>query len=74
MSITIDGVRPRDAARALGERGVLVWDGDFYAARAIEALGLAEAGGVIRTGISMYNTADEIDRLVEGLAALARRG
>ena len=73
VSITVDGVHPRDAARALGERGLLVWDGDFYAARAIEALGLAEGGGVIRTGVSMYNSAAEIDRLVEGVAALAGR-
>ena len=72
VSVTIGGVHPHDAARALGERGLLVWDGDFYAIRAIEVLGLAEAGGVIRTGISMYNSAAEIDRLVEGVAALAR--
>lgn len=73
VSITIDGVHPRDVATALGERGLLVWDGDFYATRAIEVLGLADAGGVIRTGISMYNSAQEIDRLVDGIAALARR-
>ena len=73
VSISIDGVRPCEAAEALGKRGVLVWDGDFYAARAIEALGLAGRGGVLRTGISMYNTRDEIGRLLAGVAELARR-
>jgi len=72
VSITIDGVDPRDAARALGERGLQVWDGHFYAIRAIEVLGLAERGGVLRTGFVMYNTREEIDRLLEGVAALAR--
>jgi selenocysteine lyase/cysteine desulfurase len=72
VSISIDGVHPTDAARALGERGLQVWDGHFYALRAIEALGLAERGGVIRTGIVMYNTREEIDRLLEGVEALAR--
>ena len=71
VSIAIDGVPPTEAARSLGERGVQVWDGHFYAVRAIEALGLAERGGVIRTGIVMYNTREEIDRLLEGVAALA---
>jgi selenocysteine lyase/cysteine desulfurase len=72
VSITIDGVHPTDAARALGRRGIQVWDGHFYAIRPIEALGLLERGGVLRTGIVMYNTREEIDRLLEGIAALAQ--
>ena len=71
VSITIDGVRAIDAARALGERGIQVWDGHFYAIRPIEALGLIERGGVLRAGFMMYNTREEIDRLVAGVAALA---
>jgi cysteine desulfurase family protein (TIGR01976 family) len=72
VSITIDGVHPTDAACALGRRGIQVWDGHFYAIRPIEALGLLERGGVLRTGIVMYNTREEIDRLLEGIEALAR--
>ena len=71
MSISIEGVTPQTAATQLAEEGVLVWDGDFYAVRPIEVLGLAERGGVLRAGISMYNTHAEIDRLVEGVARLA---
>jgi cysteine desulfurase family protein (TIGR01976 family) len=73
VSISIDGVHPTDAARALGRRGIQVWDGHFYAIRPIEILGLLERGGVLRTGIAMYNTREEVDRLLEGIAALARR-
>jgi selenocysteine lyase/cysteine desulfurase len=72
VSITIDGVHPADAAKALGEKGLLVWDGDFYAVRAIEVLGLAPSGGVIRVGFSMYNTREEIDRLLEEIRRLAK--
>jgi cysteine desulfurase family protein (TIGR01976 family) len=71
VSITIDGVHPTEAARRLGEKGLQVWDGHFYAVRAIEALGLAERGGVIRTGIVMYNTREEIERLLEAVAEIA---
>ena len=85
VSITVDGLTAEEVATRLGERGIQVWDGNFYAARAMEVLGLAERGGVLRTGIVMYNTREEIDRLLAGLqeivparsataAALRRRG
>lgn len=71
VSITIEGVTPLEAAGRLGERGILVWDGDFYAPRPIEVLGLAGRGGVLRAGISMYTIREEVDRLVAGVAEIA---
>lgn len=71
VSITIDGVPAIEAARRLGAQGLQVWDGHFYAIRAIEVLGLAGRGGVLRTGVVMYNTPEEIERLVEGVRAIA---
>ncbi|MGB5892143.1 MAG: cysteine desulfurase-like protein [Thermoanaerobaculia bacterium] len=73
VSITIDGVDPAAAAKALDTRAIQVRDGHFYAARAVEVLGLAERGGLVRIGVSMYNTPEEIDRLLEGVAALGRQ-
>ena len=73
VSITIDGVTAEEAARHLGDQGVLVWDGNFYALRPIEVLGLLDRGGVLRAGFSMYNTAEEVDRLLTGVAQVARR-
>ena len=72
VSITVEGHAPEAVARHLSERGVLVWDGNFYAARAIEALGLEAGGGVIRAGISLYTTEEEVQRLLDGIAALGR--
>jgi len=71
VSITIDGVHPRDVAHRLAQEGLAVWAGHFYAARPIEVLGLADKGGVIRVGISMYNTRAEIERLLHAIDALA---
>ncbi|HUK12842.1 MAG TPA: cysteine desulfurase-like protein [Thermoanaerobaculaceae bacterium] len=71
VSITIDGMTATEAARLLGERGLLVWDGHFYAVRAMEALGLDARGGVLRAGMSMYTTPAEVDRLAGAVAALA---
>jgi cysteine desulfurase family protein (TIGR01976 family) len=71
VSITIDGMTAAEAARALGERGICVWDGHFYAARPVEVLGLADRGGVLRAGFVMYNTAEEADRLADAVTELA---
>ena len=71
VSITLDKVTAAAAATALGNQGVCVWDGDFYATRAVQVLGLAERGGLLRTGISMYSTRDELNRLLTGLERLA---
>lgn len=72
VSITIDGIEPIEAARQLGDLGLCLWDGDFYAAKAIEVLGLKERGGVLRAGISLYNADEEIDRLLDGIANLKK--
>jgi cysteine desulfurase family protein (TIGR01976 family) len=73
VSITLDGVTPLEIAKRLGEAGVQVWEGHFYAVRAVEVLGLAERGGVVRTGICMYNLREEVDRLLEALRGIAAR-
>jgi cysteine desulfurase family protein (TIGR01976 family) len=70
-AVTIEGHEPRAIAEALGRQGIAVWDGDFYAMGLIERLGLADRGGVVRIGLTHYNTAAEVDRVVAALAAIA---
>ena len=74
VSITLAGVPAATVARRLGERGVQVWDGDFYAVRAVQVLGLASLGGLLRTGFLLYNTDEEVDRLLAGLREIAAGG
>ncbi len=71
-AITIAGIAPRAAAERLGERGIAVWDGDFYATGLMERLGLAP-DGVVRIGLTHYNTRAEVVRLAEELAEMAAR-
>lgn len=73
VALTMAGIAPRAIAEWLGERGVFTWDGDFYAQALIERLGLFESGGVLRIGLCHYNTAEEVDRLLEALAELGER-
>jgi cysteine desulfurase family protein (TIGR01976 family) len=70
VSITLERHSAEAAAVALGEQGICVWDGNFYAARAVEVLGLAERGGLLRIGVSMYSSAAEIARLLDALERL----
>lgn len=70
-ALRLAGVAPRAVAEALGDEGIAVWDGDFYATGLIERLGLADSGGVVRIGLTHYNTADEVDRLVDALGRIA---
>jgi cysteine desulfurase family protein (TIGR01976 family) len=67
----LDGIDPRGVAEALGGEGIAVWDGDFYATGLMERLGLLERGGVVRVGLTHYNTAGEVDRLVDALGRIA---
>jgi len=69
-AISIAGTSPRVAAERLGQRGIAVWDGDFYATGLIERLGLAPEG-VVRIGLTHYNTRAEVDRLADELEAIA---
>ena len=70
-ALTIDGHAPRAISEALGREGIATWDGDFYAMGLIERLGLAASGGVVRIGLTHYNTADEVDRVAGALARIA---
>ncbi len=68
FALNLDGKSPAEVAAHLGERGIFVWHGDYYAVEVMKALGLAD--GAVRVGIVHYNTADEVDRLLEELRKL----
>jgi cysteine desulfurase family protein (TIGR01976 family) len=69
FAVTLDGLTPTEVAARLGEHGIFVWDGDYYAVEVMRRLGLRD--GAVRIGIVHYNTADEVDRLLVELRMLA---
>jgi selenocysteine lyase/cysteine desulfurase len=71
VSFTVGGLPSRQVARGLAARGVFVSHGDFYAQTVAERLGVAGAG-FVRAGCAAYTTAAEVERLVDGVASLAR--
>jgi cysteine desulfurase family protein (TIGR01976 family) len=72
-ALTLAGVSAEAVSVALGDRGIATWWGDFYAVGPIERLGL-EPDGVVRIGLTHYNTAAEVDRLLDALAEISRTG
>jgi cysteine desulfurase family protein (TIGR01976 family) len=66
FAFNVEGRSPRAVAAHLGERGLAVWQGNYYAVEVMKRLGLDE--GAVRAGIVHYNTADEVDRLLGELA------
>lgn len=72
LSFVLKGHDARSVAAHLASRhGVFVSHGNFYAAHVPEDLGVT--GGLVRAGCACYTSADEVDRLLEGVAALANR-
>jgi selenocysteine lyase/cysteine desulfurase len=71
FAFTLAGHHPRAVAEHLARRAISTWDGDFYAWELIRALGLADAGGLVRIGLVHYSTEDEVERLAGALAELA---
>lgn len=70
-AFTVQGLSSRQVAEKLADRGLFVSNGDFYASTIVERLGLAEAG-LVRVGLAAYTSAEDVERLVEGVRALAR--
>ena len=65
VSFRIRGQAPAATARALGDRGICVYSGDYYAYEYFAAAGW---GGAVRASIYHYNTGDEVDLLLAALA------
>ncbi len=67
LAFRLAGRHPREVGATLGAQGFCVWDGHYYALELVRRLGLAETGGMVRVGLSPYNTAAEVDALVAAL-------
>ncbi|MEA2339985.1 MAG: hypothetical protein QOG11_62 [Solirubrobacteraceae bacterium] len=67
---SVAGRTPLEVAEALAERRVAVWDGNNYALELSTLLGL-EPDGAVRAGTVHYNDAGDVDRLLDGVRAVA---
>jgi cysteine desulfurase family protein (TIGR01976 family) len=73
VSFTVAGKTPREVAEYLGQKGIFVWDGDFFATKLVKVLGLRQSGGLIRVGLAPYNTMEEIERTIDAVKEIAAK-
>jgi cysteine desulfurase family protein (TIGR01976 family) len=69
ISLTHERFTPEQMSQQLGRQGFFVWHGNYYALNFTETLGL-EPQGMLRIGLLHYNTASEVERLLEALHGL----
>ena len=67
VSFSVGGASPEAIVRAVDPHGIGIRHGDFYAKGLVQALGLADRGGVVRVSMVHYNTEAEIDRVIAAL-------
>ena len=70
LMFNVDGLTSSEAARALAEREIAVWDGNYYAWELERFLGL-DPHGAVRAGFVHYNEAADAERLVAAVRELA---
>jgi cysteine desulfurase family protein (TIGR01976 family) len=58
---------PLALSQKLGDQGFFTWDGNYYALNLTERLDVEKSGGFLRIGLVHYNTAEEVDRLLQTL-------
>jgi hypothetical protein len=54
VAFTLEGYAPHQVAERLGQEGIFVWDGNYYALAVTERLGVEESGGMVRVGSPHY--------------------
>jgi len=64
VAFTVDRVRPEAVAEALSLARIATWAGHSYALEAVDQLGLADSGGVVRAGVVTYIDDDDVTRLL----------
>jgi selenocysteine lyase/cysteine desulfurase len=67
VSFTADGIDPESISKELASQKIGIANGNCYAYRLMEALGIPPEQGVARLSFVHYTSRAEIDRLIDNL-------
>ncbi|NNF63801.1 MAG: cysteine desulfurase-like protein [Acidimicrobiia bacterium] len=70
-AIDVAGQSAQRVSELLGAVGIFVWAGHYYAVEVMRRLGVLDSGGLVRIGLTHYNTDAEVDRLLNALEHIA---
>ncbi len=71
VAVRIADHTPLELATKLGDRGIFTWDGNYYALNLAERLDVQKDGGFLRIGLAHYNTAEEVQAVLDALREIA---
>ena len=71
FAFNLGGKHPQQVAEYLGQAGINVWNGNYYALAVTERLGVEQSGGMVRVGPVHYNTIEEIEKFGEVLRRIS---
>jgi len=71
VAFTVDGRRPSEVVAELAAVRIAAWSGHSYAVEAVDQLGLAESGGIVRAGVVAYVEPEDVTRLLEAVERIA---
>jgi len=69
VAFQVEGGTSMDVAQRLGDNGVFVWHGNYYALPLTQALG-TEPEGMVRIGCMHYNTPGEVEKTLDLIRAI----
>ena len=70
-AFTVVGHTPAAVSKALADREIYVWDGNYYALELMQRLGLEDHGGAVRVGAVHYTTPEELDVFLEAVGEIS---
>ncbi|MEO9895283.1 MAG: cysteine desulfurase-like protein [Paracoccaceae bacterium] len=72
VSIRHAAISPSNIAQTLAKAGIFVWHGHNYAYEPARSLGLPLDEGVVRIGLSHYNTKEEVEAIISNIERATR--
>jgi cysteine desulfurase family protein (TIGR01976 family) len=67
VAFRVGDQHPDQTARSLGDEGVCVSSGDYYAYEYLQTMGLRDSGGAVRASVYHYATTEDVSRLLDAV-------
>jgi selenocysteine lyase/cysteine desulfurase len=68
-----EAIEPGEMIRELARRGFMAGNGNFFAVRVLEAMGVRPERGAVRLSLLHYNSAAEVAGVIEALGQILDR-
>ncbi|HXN79832.1 MAG TPA: aminotransferase class V-fold PLP-dependent enzyme, partial [Steroidobacteraceae bacterium] len=73
VSFVTKSIDPGKVVRALGERGFMAGNGNFYAVRVLQGMNVDPTPGAVRLSLLHYNSSEEVAGVIEALEQVLGR-